>query len=68
MLIVEGAPVTSAANDDLLAKSIPEHVAALMAEGQSRMDAIKLCAKSRHLPKNDVYQAVSRAAEETDTE
>ena len=68
VLIVEGASGKSASDDELLAKTIPEHVAALMDEGHSRMDAIKLCAKSRHLPKNDVYQAVSRADAETEAE
>ena len=68
VLIVEGASGKSAADDELLSKTIPEHVAALMDEGHSRMDAIKLCAKSRHLPKNDVYQAVSRADAETEAE
>ncbi len=68
VLIVGGASEKSAADDDMLAKTIPEHVAVLIEKGYSRMDAIKLCAKSRHLPKNDVYQAVNCTTEETDTE
>lgn len=65
VLIVEGASKKATADDDLLTKTIPEHVAALVEKGHSRMEAIKLCAKSRHLPKNDVYRAVSCDAEET---
>ena len=47
--------------------TIPEHVASLMAEGHARMDAIKLCAKIRHLPKNDVYQAVLATSADADS-
>lgn len=61
VLIIAGAPEKIYAGDDMPAASIPEHVAALMAQGHTRMDAIKICAKARHLPKNDVYQAVNRS-------
>ena len=67
VLIVAGAPEKSTADADILTQSIPEHVASLMEEGHSRMDAIKLCAKARHLPKNDVYQAVLAVQEDTDS-
>ncbi len=55
VLVVEGAQsVTSTAFwEDM---DIPAHVAHYMAEGLSKMDAIKKVAKDRGLPKNDVYQ------------
>ena len=69
VLVVEGAPEKTGPDTICSDMTIPEHVASLMAEGHGRMDAIKLCAKLRHLPKNDVYQAVLVAttdAENTD--
>ena len=67
VLVVEGAPEKAAAEQVLTEMTIPEHVAALMAKGHARMDAIKLCAKIRHLPKNDVYQAVLAASADADS-
>jgi len=45
-------------------ENIEEHVAMLEAEGMSRMEAIKSCAKARGVPKNQIYNAVNR--KETD--
>ena len=67
VLVVEGAPEKAAAEQVLAEMTIPEHVASLIAEGHARMDAIKLCAKIRHLPKNDVYQAVLAASADADS-
>lgn len=67
VLVVEGAPEKAASAQVLAEMTIPEHVASLMAEGHARMDAIKLCAKIRHLPKNDVYQAVLATSADADS-
>ncbi len=67
VLVVEGAPEKATSAQVLAEMTIPEHVASLMAEGHARMDAIKLCAKIRHLPKNDVYQAVLTTSADADS-
>ena len=67
VLVVEGAPEKAASAQVLNEMTIPEHVASLMADGHARMDAIKLCAKIRHLPKNDVYQAVLATSADADS-
>ena len=67
VLVVEGAPEKATSAQVLAEMTIPEHVASLMAEGHARMDAIKLCAKIRHLPKNDVYQAVLATSADADS-
>ena len=57
VLVLEGA---SDSNDQSLAfwtnLDIPSHVAQYIAQGLSKMDAIKQTAKDRGLPKNDVYK------------
>ncbi|MBR3893897.1 MAG: 16S rRNA (cytidine(1402)-2'-O)-methyltransferase [Clostridia bacterium] len=55
VLVVEGAKnVTSTAFWEGM--DVPTHVAHYMAQGLSKMDAIKKVAKDRGLAKNDVYQ------------
>jgi len=41
-------------------EDIPAHVALLEESGLSRMEAIKACAKTRGIPKNDVYNLINR--------
>ena len=54
MLVVEGVPKRVIETTWKL--SIREQVDAYIAEGLSKMDAVKRVAKERGLPKNDVYK------------
>lgn len=54
VLIVEGAKESDVAFFEEM--TIEQHVAFYENQGLSRMDAIKHCAKDRHLPKNAVYK------------
>lgn len=59
VLVVEGAPKDAGAAAAFWAAwDIPAHVAYYMAQGCSKMDAIKKTAKDRGVPKNEVYQEV----------
>ncbi len=61
VLIVEGQSAKEAAAEAFWsAMSIEEHVAHYMAEGKSKMDAIKACAKDRGMPKNEVYKVMNK--------
>ena len=60
MLIVEGATQAQAAHTAFWAEmTVEEHVEHYIAEGKSKMDAIKACAKDRGIPKNEVYKTVN---------
>lgn len=54
VLIVEGAKASETAFFENM--SIEEHVAFYESQGLSRMDAIKACARDRHVPKNAIYK------------
>lgn len=54
VLIVEGAKASETAFFEDM--SIEEHVAFYENQGLSRMDAIKACARDRHVPKNAIYK------------
>jgi 16S rRNA (cytidine1402-2'-O)-methyltransferase len=58
VLLVAGATDEPAAADET---PVADRVAALEAEGLSRMDAIKRVAKERGLPKRDVYREVTES-------
>ncbi|MBQ7922647.1 MAG: 16S rRNA (cytidine(1402)-2'-O)-methyltransferase [Clostridia bacterium] len=58
VLVVEGFTALSGVQD--YPEDIAEHVAAFEAEGMSRMEAIKACAKKRGVPKSVVYDAVNK--------
>ncbi len=54
VLILEGA---SADQSDFFAEmTVEQHVAFYEKQGLSRMDAIKACARDRHVPKNAIYK------------
>ncbi len=55
VLIIDGAPETTEAEESV---NIAERAAALMAEGMSQKDAVKLIVKETGLPKNKVYAEV----------
>lgn len=60
VLVVEGANELEALSDAFWQEmSITEHVEHYISEGMSKMDAVKLCAKDRSLPKNEVYREVN---------
>lgn len=54
VLIVEGAKASETAFFEDM--SIEAHVAFYENQGLSRMDAIKACARDRHVPKNAIYK------------
>ena len=54
VLIVEGAKASETAFFENM--SIEEHVEFYENQGLSRMDAIKACARDRHVPKNAIYK------------
>lgn len=54
VLIVEGAKESETAFFENM--SIEEHVEFYENQGLSRMDAIKACARDRHVPKNTIYK------------
>ena len=54
MLIVEGA--VDSGEDFFKNMSVNEHVEFYENQGLSRMDAIKACARDRHVPKNTIYK------------
>ena len=55
VLVVEGAkPAENALN----ALTVPEHVAAYMAQGLDRKEALKRTARDRGMSKSDVYREV----------
>ena len=54
VLIVEGAKASETAFFEDM--SIEEHVEFYENQGLSRMDAIKACARDRHVPKNAIYK------------
>lgn len=59
VLVVEGAPKDAGQDAAFWAEwDIPAHVAFYLAQGCSKMDAIKKAAKDRGVPKNVVYQEV----------
>lgn len=57
VLIIEGADDAPVAEFDM---SIKEHVEKYIAEGMTKMDAIKATAKDRNLPKSTVYAEVNK--------
>ena len=60
VLIVEGASREQIRAEAFWSEmSIEEHVAHYIAEGKSKMDAVKACAKDRGMPKNEVYRVVN---------
>lgn len=60
VLIVEGATQSQASHTAFWAEmTVEEHVEHYIAEGKSKMDAIKACAKDRGIPKNEVYKTVN---------
>lgn len=54
VLIVEGCKQTD--GDFFENMSVEEHVEFYEKQGMSRMDAIKACARDRHVPKNTIYK------------
>ena len=56
VLVIEGATAIEKAVAFWQDMDIPAHVEHYMAGGMSKMDAIKLVAKERGLPKNEVYK------------
>ena len=61
MLIVAGAPETR--EEAASPEDAADRVAALMAGGLSRKDAVKQAAQELKLPKNTVYEAALRLQE-----
>ncbi len=61
VLIVEGATTDAPADEPAFwaSLSIPDHVAYHMARGLDRKEAIKVAAKERGVPKNEVYKEVA---------
>lgn len=62
VIILEGKTMAEikAEHDQAMAElSVEDHVAQLMAQGLSKMDAVKQAAKERGLKKNDVYMKVT---------
>lgn len=57
VLIIEGAEDAPVTEFDM---SIREHVEKYIAEGMTKMDAIKAAAKDRNLPKSTVYAEVNK--------
>lgn len=57
VLIIEGAEDAPVTEFDM---SIKEHVEKYIAEGMTKMDAIKATAKDRNLPKSTVYAEVNK--------
>ena len=57
VLVVEGANAVNGKND-LCELSIHEHVEHYIAEGMSKMDAIKSAAKDRGVSKSEIYKEV----------
>lgn len=55
VLILEGASA-SQENAFFEKLTVEEHVEFYEKQGMSRMDAIKSCAKDRHVPKNEIYK------------
>lgn len=58
VLVVEGANAVNGKND-LCELSIHEHVQHYIAEGMSKMDAIKSAAKDRGVSKSEIYKEVN---------
>ena len=56
VLVVEGSSSAPAASAFWESMDIPTHVNHYIAQGYSKMDAIKQAAKDRGVPKNQVYQ------------
>lgn len=54
VLILEGAAVEQ--SDFFEEMTVEQHVAFYEKQGLSRMDAIKACARDRHVPKNAIYK------------
>ena len=54
VLIVEGAAGESDCFFETM--SVEQHVAFYEKQGMARMDAIKACARDRHVPKNEIYR------------
>lgn len=54
VLIVQGASDEGTAFFESM--SVEEHVAFYEKQGLARMDAIKACARDRHVPKNEIYK------------
>ena len=61
MLICEGA---GEIESPLNALSIEEHIEHYVRLGRSKMEAVKLVAKERSLPKNEVYKYTIKDREE----
>lgn len=53
VLVVEGAPP---AENPLNAAGVEEHLAHYLAQGMSRMEAVKAVARDRGVPKNEIYR------------
>ena len=60
VLILEGCTEQTAAQSDAPELTVEEQVEQYMAQGMSKMDAIKRTAKERGMPKNDVYRLFYR--------
>ena len=60
VIVVEG----NKEENDFINLTIVEHVNLYIKEGNDVMDAIKLVAKERHIPKNEVYNAYHKRGEE----
>ncbi len=58
VLVIEGCPESVRTEAFWEKMDIPSHVEHYLAQGMSKMDAIKQAAKDRGVPKNEVYQAV----------
>ena len=62
VIILEGKPLAQieAEHDEAMAQlTVEEHVKQRMAQGESKMEAVKQVAKDRGLPKNEVYMRVT---------
>ncbi len=60
VLIVEGASTEQVRENAFWSDmTVEEHVEHYIAEGKSKMDAIKACAKDRGIAKNEVYKIVN---------
>ena len=57
VLVLEGAPEGCSGSEktDLCSLSVEEHVKHYTDSGMSQKDAIKVTAKDRGVPKNDIY-------------
>ena len=64
VLIVAGQQAGYAQQEDLAHISIEDQIAALEAQGYTRMEAIKQTARARGVPKREIYDALLACKEE----